>query len=303
MARCTLLSASLALVVSMGLLLLSDVNALCNMTADPSGYTRTGSDYTWLAMPQDATIEDCMLQCCVDARCQAFSFNHGAKVCTQAPSNATVCCALKDATPPAVPSSWNKSEVVTGAKEMAPAGIPKLTDPRLLDYLDMGLTQFMHFSVTTFGNIEHDCVNGKCLPASMFNPTQMGPDKNGITATDQWVLTAKAMGAGEICLTAHHEGGFCLFETKFSNYSVMQSPYKQDIVSDFVASCRKHGIRPCFYMGPNANGYFTQYAFGIMWSARCSTTHPKSFTMHKWECLQKCSPTTVLLVVCGGITT
>eukprot|EP00049_Salpingoeca_infusionum_P003524 m.67582 g.67582 ORF g.67582 m.67582 type:complete len:113 (+) comp12163_c0_seq17:77-415(+) len=70
MARCTLLSASLALVVSMGLLLLSDVNALCNMTADPSGYTRTGSDYTWLAMPQDATIEDCMLQCCVDARCQ-----------------------------------------------------------------------------------------------------------------------------------------------------------------------------------------------------------------------------------------
>ena len=40
---------------------------------------------------------------------------------------------------------------------------------------------------------------------------------------DQWVETAKNMGAGEICLTAHHEGGFCLWPTTAQNYSVAES--------------------------------------------------------------------------------
>lgn len=38
----------------------------------------------------------------------------------------------------------------------------------------------------------------------------------------------------------------------------MASPFARDIVAPFVASCRKYGVDPCFYIGPNANGYFTQ---------------------------------------------
>ena len=91
--------------------------------------------------------------------------------------------------------------------------------------------------------------NPKCIPASAFNPTNL--------STDQWVQTAVAFGAKEICLTAHHEGGFCLWDTKFTNYSVMHSPYGKDVVKQFVASCKKYGIKPCYYMGPNANGYLT----------------------------------------------
>jgi alpha-L-fucosidase len=66
-----------------------------------------------------------------------------------------------------------------------------------------------------------------------------------------------AFGATEICLTAHHEGGFCLWDTKYSNYSVMHSPYGKDIVAQFVASCKKFDITPCYYMGPNANGFLS----------------------------------------------
>jgi len=67
--------------------------------------------------------------------------------------------------------------------------------------MDTGLAQFMHFSVDTWSNIEHNCVpvgTSDCLPASLFAPTNL--------STDQWVEAAVAMGAGEICLTAHHEG-------------------------------------------------------------------------------------------------
>ena len=91
--------------------------------------------------------------------------------------------------------------------------------------------------------------NPRCIPSTAFNPTNL--------STDQWVETAVAFGAKEICLTAHHEGGFCLWDTKFSNYSVMHSPYGKDVVKQFVASCKKYGVTPCYYMGPNANGYLS----------------------------------------------
>ena len=114
--------------------------------------------------------------------------------------------------------------------------------------MERGLAQFMHFSVDPFTSIEHNCVGTSpdCIPASVFNPTNL--------STDQWVEAAVSFGADEICLTAHHEGGFCLWDTKYSNYSVMHSPYGKDIVKQFVASCNKYGVKPCYYMGPNANG-------------------------------------------------
>ena len=127
-----------------------------------------------------------------------------------------------------------------------------------LQLMDVGLATFMHFSVDTFSSatapIEHNCADGhgnppQCMPASAFNPTHLD--------TDQWVRAAVQMGAGEICLTAHHEGGFCLWDTKFSNYSSMHSPFGKDVVAMFIASCRKFNVRPCFYFGPNSNGWLT----------------------------------------------
>lgn len=130
----------------------------------------------------------------------------------------------------------------------------KLTQPPLptaaqLQMMDMGLSLFVHFSVNPWSSIEHNCVgeSPECIPSEAFNPSNL--------STDQWVEAAAAMGAGEVCLTAHHEGGFCLWDTKYSDYSVMQSPYGQDVVQEFVDSCKKYGVKPCFYMGPNANGY------------------------------------------------
>ncbi len=117
----------------------------------------------------------------------------------------------------------------------ATASIPTKNQLRLMD---VGLTQFMHFSVDPFAGIQHNCVHGPtdpCIPAVEFNPTDL--------STDQWVEAAASMGAGEIILTAHHEGGFCLWDTAYSNYSVMHSPYGKDVVEQFVASCKKHNVR------------------------------------------------------------
>lgn len=114
-----------------------------------------------------------------------------------------------------------------------PANSPAIPSAPQLQMMDTGLAQFMHFSVDTWSNIEHNCVpvgTSKCLPATLFNPSNL--------STDQWVEAAVAMGAGEICLTAHHEGGFCLWDTEYSNYSVMNSPYEQHTIPTGINASR-----------------------------------------------------------------
>lgn len=140
--------------------------------------------------------------------------------------------------------------VSTGAASAAhPTPVPTQEQVAMMD---VGISQFLCYNIDPFAtpHVEHNCVKGPpCLSTSLFKPTNQ--------STDQWVQTAKAMGATELVVTVHHEGGFCLWPSKYSNYTVAQTPWGTsggDIVADFVASCRKYGIRPAMYWGPNAAG-------------------------------------------------
>jgi alpha-L-fucosidase len=52
---------------------------------------------------------------------------------------------------------------------------------------------------------------------STFNPTDFNPDK--------WAIAAKAAGMKYLVFTTKHHDGFCMFDTKQTDYSVMNSPF------------------------------------------------------------------------------
>ena len=54
-------------------------------------------------------------------------------------------------------------------------------------------------------------------------------------------------GAKYIVLTTRHHEGFCLFDSKFSDYTSAKHGCKRDIVAEFVASARKYGLRVGLY--------------------------------------------------------
>ena len=89
------------------------------------------------------------------------------------------------------------------------------------------------------------------VPSPMlFNPTQLD--------TDQWIETAKAAGAEYVVLVAKHGSGFSLWPSKAHDYSILNSPYlngQGDIVSDFIGSCEKYGMRPGIYYHTGYNAY------------------------------------------------
>lgn len=63
----------------------------------------------------------------------------------------------------------------------------------------------------------------------------------------QWARTAKNAGMKYAILTTKHHEGFCLFDSKFTDYKVTNTPYGKDIVKEFVDAFRAEGLKVGFY--------------------------------------------------------
>lgn len=101
---------------------------------------------------------------------------------------------------------------------------------------------FVHFSPNTYTNLEWG--DGTEDPA-IFNPTELD--------CEQWVKAIKSAGMKGLVLTAKHHDGFCLWQTKYTEHSMKNSPYKNgkgDIVKECADACRKHGVKFGFYLSP-----------------------------------------------------
>ena len=73
-----------------------------------------------------------------------------------------------------------------------------------------------------------------------FNPTKFD--------AKAWVKTAKDAGIKYIVITSKHHDGFCLWDSKVTNYDIMEaSPFKRDILRELTDACTAAGIRMCFY--------------------------------------------------------
>ena len=72
-----------------------------------------------------------------------------------------------------------------------------------------------------------------------FNPVKFN--------ADEWVRMAKDAGMKYIVITSKHHDGFCLFDSKFTDFDVMSTPFHRDILKELAEACRKQGIKLCFY--------------------------------------------------------
>ena len=66
----------------------------------------------------------------------------------------------------------------------------------------------------------------------------------------EWVRLAKAAGMKYIVFTAKHHGGFCMWDTKLTNYSIMSTPFKRDVIKELSDACHKAGMPFGIYYSP-----------------------------------------------------
>ena len=64
----------------------------------------------------------------------------------------------------------------------------------------------------------------------------------------EWVAAIKASGAKYICFTSRHHEGFSMFDTKYSDYNVVDAtPFGRDVLKELADECHKQGIRLHLY--------------------------------------------------------
>lgn len=125
-------------------------------------------------------------------------------------------------------------------------------------FMDMGFGMFIHWSMDSQlgGVISHamagasgDYLNRYIneLPKT-FNPKKFDPDS--------WATLAKLAGMEYVVFTAKHHSGFCMFDTKTTDFNIMHTPFKQDITKRIIDAFRKQGIAIGLYFSPEDFYYF-----------------------------------------------
>ena len=121
---------------------------------------------------------------------------------------------------------------------------------------DLELGMFVHFAPNTWQEKEYDDLS--LAPSAVMQNVD----------TEQWVDTALALGARYIVLVAKHAGGFCLWQTDTTDYSIKRSPWKGgrgDVMAALADACGRRGLQLGVYLSPRDDRH------GAGLSGRCAT--------------------------------
>lgn len=111
--------------------------------------------------------------------------------------------------------------------------------PRQVAWQAMEFYGFIHYGINSFSGREWG--DGR-EDISIFNPQQLD--------TDQWCQSMKAAQMTGVIMTVKHHDGFCLWDTKTTEHSVMHTPYGKDILAQLAASCKKYDLKLGIYLSP-----------------------------------------------------
>lgn len=130
------------------------------------------------------------------------------------------------------------------------------TDAEILKFRDNRFGQFIHWGIYS---VPAGVWQGKIYPgaseflktsakitteqwaefAKEFNPSQYD--------AKAWAKQAKALGVKYATFTTKHHDGFCMWDTKYTEFNIMNTPFKRDIVDEFIKAYNEEGIDVYLY--------------------------------------------------------
>jgi alpha-L-fucosidase len=124
----------------------------------------------------------------------------------------------------------------------APAAFGPVPTANQMRWQEMEYYSFVHFSLNTYTDQSWGYGNENI---NLFNPEKLD--------CRQWARICKQSGMKGIIITAKHHSGFCLWPSKYTEYSVKNAPWKNgkgDIVREMADACKEYGLKLGIYLSP-----------------------------------------------------
>ncbi len=134
-----------------------------------------------------------------------------------------------------LPEGLPVDSVVKTAAHISPSA-------RQAAWQELEFTVFFHFGINTFAGLEW---GNKDVKTKIFNPSELD--------ARQWVRTAKEAGAKLAILVAKHHDGFCNWPSKYTEYSVKNTPWRDgngDLVKEVSDACKEYSLKFGVYVSP-----------------------------------------------------
>jgi alpha-L-fucosidase len=128
------------------------------------------------------------------------------------------------------------------AQIKAPAPFGPVPSENQMRWQEMEYYSFVHFSLNTYTDQSWGYGNED---VKLFNPEKAD--------CRQWARICKEAGMKGVIITAKHHCGFCLWPSKYTEYSVKNAPWKNgkgDMVREMADACKEYGLKLGIYLSP-----------------------------------------------------
>ena len=144
-------------------------------------------------------------------------------------------------------------------------------------FRDLGIGMFVHWSLDSVIGcmISHwmcaadKSINDKFINEfpSLFNPRMF--------CADDYTMLARQNGMKYLVFTNKHHNGFCMFDTKTTDFNCMNTPFGRDITREFKDSCEKAGLPFGVYFSPWDWNWCFQNGRPLQMAESVTSGHPK----------------------------
>lgn len=117
---------------------------------------------------------------------------------------------------------------------------------RLEWWTDARFGMFIHFGLYSLPARHEWYKTTQQVPEEKYDDyfRNFNPDKFDAR---EWARMAKAAGMKYVVLTTKHHEGFCLWDSKFTDYKITNTPFRRDLVREYVDALRAEGLKVGFY--------------------------------------------------------
>ena len=130
---------------------------------------------------------------------------------------------------------------------------------------------FIHFGLYAMP-ARHEWIKHKeAITDAAYNGKYFARFNPDLFDAKAWARAAKAAGMKYMVLTSKHHEGFCLWDTKTTEFRITNTPFGRDLVKEYVEACRAEGLKVGFYfslMDWNCPDYFVDTCHPLMVALR-----------------------------------